>query len=137
MGSSSQWCHGNVGVCQRKKSSHFCSARTLAKDSVGISAGSFLQCVTASFYIFHTLCLPLVNLSNECLSLDSRRQLFSQTAPVSPAHPSGPQRICPARPLSASFSSGGPPAPPPATTGQTVSPGHYIILFYPTLVFFV
>lgn len=56
------------------------------------------------------------------MSLNSRLQLSSQTVPVSPEHLSGPQRICPAHPLSASFSSGGPAALPPATTGDTVSP---------------
>lgn len=49
----------------------------------------------------------------------------SPTVPVSPELLSGPQRICPVRPPSASSSFGGPSAPPPAATGETVSPVHY------------
>lgn len=75
----------------------------------------------------------------ECIFFNSRLQLSSQTVPVSPEHLSVPLRICPAHPPSASFSSAGPSAPPPAATGETVSPQHslysqspnfsYVLLF--------
>lgn len=68
----------------------------------------------------------------ECVTLHSRLQLSSQTVPVSPERLSGPQRICPVRPPSASSSSGGPPALLPATTRETVSQVHFTsVSFHP------
>lgn len=109
-----------------EKASNFCQEQTLAKDSMGINAQTGLPVFASVQYIQYTVYIYI-----ECVSLNSRLQLSSQTVPVSPERPSGPQRICPVRPLSASFSSGGPSAPPPAATGETVSPVLYLVYFCP------